>query len=207
MISQLNEKKGTEVEEEREEHKDVHLEWKRIALIGFIPMLLLLICSLLVLKFIGGENYSLAIDWFDENLGLWSIFLYVYVVDTLILPLSPDLVYPIAVSKNPLVMIPLIGTASALGGITSYAIGLLLHKIPFIRKFTDKAKVKWGAYIRKYGVFFVIIAGILPLPFSTICVLAGALKMPAGKVIPATAIRYIRTAIYFALFRAGLLMI
>ena len=193
--------------EEMKEHKDVHLNWKKIALIGTIPIILIFIGFFLVVKYIGGENYTAAVDWFDENFGLTGIFLYVYVVDTLILPLSPDLVYPIAVSKNPLVMIPLIGTASALGGITSYAIGLLLHKIPFIRKFTDKAKVKWGAYIRKYGVFFVIIAGILPLPFSTICVLAGALKMPAGKVIPATAIRYIRTAIYFALFRAGLLMI
>ncbi len=188
-------------------HKDVHLNWKKIALIGTIPILLIFLGFFIVLKFIGGENYSLAIDWFNENFGLTGIFLYVYIVDTLILPLSPDFVFPIVASMNPLVAIAVIGTASSLGGITSYAIGLLLHKIPFIKRYTAKAEVKWGAYIRKYGTLFVIIAGLFPLPFSTICVLAGALKMDGRKVIPATAVRYIRATLYFFLFRAGLLII
>ena len=76
-----------------------------------------------------------------------------------------------------------------------------------LKQAQEKAEKKWGAYIKKYGTLFVIIAGIFPLPFSTICVLAGALKMSAKKVLPATCIRYIRAAIYFALFRAGLLII
>lgn len=190
-----------------EAHKEVHLNWKKIALIGFVPIILIFIGFFVVLKFIGGENYSMAVDWFDENFGLTGIFIYVYVVDTLILPLSPDFVFPIVASSNPLITIPVIGTASALGGITSYAIGLLLHKIPLIKKYTDKAEAKWGAYIKKYGTAFVLIAGLFPLPFSTICVLAGALKMSARKVIPATAVRYIRAGLYFALFRAGLLII
>ncbi len=188
-------------------HKDVHLNWKKIALVGTIPILLIFAGFFIVLKAIGGENYSLAVDWFNENFGLTGIFIYVYVVDTLILPLSPDFVFPIVASMSPWVVIPIIGTASALGGVTSYAIGLLLHKIPVIKKYTEKAEAKWGAYIRKYGTLFVLIAGFFPLPFSTICVLAGALKMDARKVIPATAIRYVRAALYFALFRAGLLMI
>ena len=201
------EKVGSEDDKDLQEHSDVHLNWKKIALIGTIPILLIFLGFFIVLKFIGGENYSLAVDWFNEKFGLTGIFLYVYVVDTLILPLSPDFVFPIVASMNPLVAISVIGTASALAGITSYAIGLLLHKIPLIKRYTDKAAVKWGAYIRKYGTFFVIIAGLFPLPFSTICVLAGALKMDGRKVIPATLIRYIRATLYFFLFRAGLLII
>ena len=190
-------------------HNDdnVKLNWKKIALIGFIPLLLIFIGFFVVVNYIGGDDYSAAVDWFDENLGMWGIFLYVYVVDTLILPLSPDFVFPIAASMNPFIVVPVIGTASALGGVTSYAIGLLLHKIPLVKKYTDRAAVKWGAYIRKYGIAFVLLAGILPLPFSTICVLAGALKMDARRVLPATCIRYIRAVLYFALFRAGLLII
>ena len=190
-------------------HNDdnVKLNWKKIALIGFIPLLLIFIGFFVVVNYIGGDDYSAAVDWFDENLGMWGIFLYVYVVDTLILPLSPDFVFPIAASMNPFIVVPVIGTASALGGVTSYAIGLLLNKIPLVKKYTDRAAVKWGAYIRKYGIAFVLLAGILPLPFSTICVLAGALKMDARRVLPATCIRYIRAALYFALFRAGLLII
>ncbi len=187
--------------------KDVHLNWKKIAIVGTIPILLIFLGFFIVLKAIGGENYMVAVDWFDERFGLTGIFLYVYVVDTLILPLSPDFVFPIVASMSPWIVIPVIGTASSLGGITSYAIGLLLHKIPIIKRYTEKAEAKWGAYIRKYGTLFVIIAGIFPLPFSTICVLAGALKMDPRKVLPATAVRYIRAAVYFALFRAGLLII
>ena len=77
-------------EETKQEHKDVHLNWKKIALVGFIPLLLIFIGFFAVVKYIGGDNYTAAIDWFDENLGMWGIFFYVYVVDTLILPLSPD---------------------------------------------------------------------------------------------------------------------
>ena len=201
------EKVGSEDDKDLQEHSDVHLNWKKIALIGTIPILLIFLGFFIVLKFIGGENYSLAVDWFNENFGLTGIFVYVYVVDTLILPLSPDFVFPIVASMNPWVVIPIIGAASALGGMTSYCIGLLLHKIPFIKRYTEKAEEKWGAYIRKYGILFVIIAGIFPLPFSTICVLAGALKMDARKVVPATFVRIIRAALYFALFRAGLLII
>ena len=206
-MGEMAHKIDTEDENKQEEHKEAHLNWKKIALIGTVPIILVFIGFFIVLKLIGGENYSLAVDWFDENFGLTGIFLYVYVVDTLILPLSPDFVFPIVASMSPWVVIPVIGTASALGGITSYAIGLLLHKISLIRKYTDKAEAKWGAYIRKYGIAFVLLAGLFPLPFSTICVLAGALKMDARKVIPATTVRYIRTALYFALFRAGLLIV
>lgn len=192
---------------EAQEHKDVYLNWKKIALVGTIPIILIFIGFFIAVKMMGGENYNAAVDWFDENLGLPGIFAYVYVVDTLILPLSPDFVFPVVASMNPFIVVPIIGLASALGGITSYAIGLLLHRIPLIKRYTDKAEAKWGAYIRRYGIAFVIIAGIFPLPFSTICVLAGALKMDWHKVVPATAVRFVRAAVYFALFRAGLLII
>ena len=112
------EKVGSEDDKDLQEHSDVHLNWKKIALIGTIPILLIFLGFFIVLKFIGGENYSLAVDWFNEKFGLTGIFLYVYVVDTLILPLSPDFVFPIVASMNPLVAISVIGTASALGGIT-----------------------------------------------------------------------------------------
>ena len=207
MGEALKREEDSEDNSNMQEHKDVHLNWKKIALIGTIPIILIFIGFFLVVKYIGGENYTAAVDWFDENFGLTGIFLYVYVVDTLILPLSPDFVFPIVASMSPWIAIPVIGTASMLGGITSYAGGLLLHKIPLIKRYTDKAKEKWGAYIKKYGTLFVVIAGLFPLPFSTICVLAGALKMPAKEVLPATAVRYIRAAVYFSLFRAGLLIL
>ena len=183
---------------------DVKINWKKFILIGIIPIIIIFAVFFAAVKLIGRENYDDVVMLIDQNFGLLGIFLYVYIVDTLILPLSPDFVFPIVAGMNPFVIVPLIGTASALGGVTSFGIGLLIHKIPIVKKVTDKALVRWGAYIRKYGTLFVLLSGILPLPFSTICSVAGAMKLPAQKVLPCCLIRYIRTAIYFAFFSLGL---
>ena len=180
--------------------KDVRINWKKFVLVGLIPIIIIFAVFFAVVKFIGRDNYDDVVMLIDQNFGLLGIFLYVYIVDTLILPLSPDFVFPIAVGMNPFVMIPIIGGASALGGMTSYSIGRLLYKIPAIKKLTGKAYMKWGGYIQHYGVLFVMLAGILPLPFSTICVAAGAVQMDARKVTLACLTRFIRAAIYFALF-------
>ena len=184
--------------------KDVRINWKKFTLIGIIPILIIFAIFFFAVKFIGRENYDDVVMLIDQNFGLLGIFLYVYIVDTLILPLSPDFVFPIVAGMNPLIIIPLIGSASALGGVTSFGIGLLIHKIPIVRKLTDKALLRWGAYIRKYGTLFVLLSGILPLPFSTICSVAGAMKLPAKKVIPCCFVRYARTALYFMFFSFGL---
>ena len=103
------------------------------------------------------------------------------------------------------IIIPLIGTASALGGLTSYGVGRLLFHIPLVKKLIGKAYGKWGEYIDHYGFPFVLAAGILPLPFSTICVAAGAIKMSLKHILICCSMRYVRTALYFAFFRIGLM--
>ena len=184
---------------------DVHINWKKVIPIGLLPIAVIFLVFFFAVKTIGHENYARIVDYFSNEFGLFGIFLYEYIVDTLILPLSPDFVYPIVAGMSPWIVIPLIGGASSLGGVTSYFIGVLLDRIPVIGRFSEKANEKWGKYIRKYGVTFLLLSGILPLPFSTICTAAGAVKMPARKVIPCCAIRFVRTALYFSLFRAGLL--
>ena len=186
--------------EDHSSGKEHHINWKKAALIGFIPLLVMLTSFFGVTRLIGEDTYNDVVYLVEEKFGILGIFLYVYIVDTLILPLSPDFVFPIAVGMNPFVMIPIIGGASALGGMTSYSIGRLLYKIPAIKKLTGKAYMKWGGYIQHYGVLFVMLAGILPLPFSTICVAAGAVQMDVRKVALACLTRFIRAAIYFALF-------
>ncbi len=179
--------------------------WWKLVIIGLISLALMFGLFSAGVSLLGEERYSKYASIVNESLGLPGIFLYVYIVDTLILPLSPDLVYPVVASMNPFVIIPLIGSASALGGLTSYGVGRLLFHIPFIRRLIGKAYAKWGAYITKYGFTFVLAAGILPLPFSTICIAAGAMKMDFRKILICCSMRYIRTALYFMLFRAGLI--
>lgn len=188
--------------------KEVKLRWTPILLVGFLSLAIMLTAYIIGLKTVGHETYTGAIEWFEEQFGLsGAIFLYTYVVDTFILPLSPDLVWIVAAGMNAFKAILLVGLASFLGGISSYLIGILVDKIPFIKKLTKKANEKWGAYIRVYGTPFLIVSALMPLPFSTIATVAGAVHLPAKKVIPICLLRIVHAAIYYGLFRTGLLLI
>ena len=175
--------------------------------VGTVPIILMFIAFFIVIQKMGRANFEYYADIINNQFNLFSMCVYIWVTDTFILPLSPMFVFPMLIQYPWYLVIPVTGLASALGGVSSYFIGRLLDKVSVINRAVLRAHEKWGAYIDKYGTTFVLVASIFPLPFSTICVLAGALKMSAKKVLPATCIRYIRAAIYFALFRAGLLII
>ena len=190
-----------------EEQKDVHLPWGKILIIGFIPMVLIFTGFFFAVRFIGVDNYRCIVDYVDEHFGLLGIFLYVYIVDLFIMPLSPDFVFPIVAGMPWYKIVPIIGIASSLGGVTGYFVGRLLDKIPIIARTSAKAEAKWGAYIKKYGVVFVILAALLPIPFSTVCIASGVMQLDMRKVLPACFCRVIRMGIFFFLFKAGLVLV
>lgn len=192
----------------KDDNENVRLRWAPILIVGFGSLIIMLLVYVVGLKTVGHENYTGAIEWLEAHFGLGiAVFIYTYIVDTLILPLSPDLVWMVAAGMHPLEAILLVGVASFLGGVTSYYIGVMIDKIPLVRKITSKANDKWGAYIKVYGTPFLILASLLPLPFSTICTVAGAVRLSAKKVIPVCLLRIVHAGIYFCLFRAGLLLI
>ncbi len=190
-----------------EEQKDVRLPWGKILIIGFIPMVLIFAGFFFAVRYIGVDNYRWIVDYVDEHFGLAGIFLYVYIVDLFIMPLSPDFVFPIVAGMPWYKIIPIIGVASSLGGVTGYFVGRLLDKIPIVARTSAKAEAKWGAYIKKYGVVFVILAALLPIPFSTVCIASGVMRVDMKKVLPACFCRVIRMGIFFFLFKAGLVLV
>ena len=184
-----------------------NLPWAKIVAIGIIPIILIYLGFYAFLKGLGVERYMVIVNYINDHLGLVGIFLYVFLVDLLILPLSPDLIFPVVASMKAIEIIPIIGFASVLGGWCAYFIGSLLSNLAFIDKLCEKAMGRWGEYIRRYGVFFVVLSSLLPLPFSTITMAAGALRLDVKKVLPACAFRFIRMAAYFYLFNFGFKLI
>lgn len=186
---------------------DAHLNWAKILTIGLIPIILIFIGFYVFLSHFGTETYDEIISFVDDRFGLLGIFLYVFIVDTLILPLSPDFIFPIVAGMPWYEVIPVIGLASALGGWASYLIGRVLIKVPLIDRWVEKAKNKWGRYIEKYGIVFVILSTLTPIPFSTVCMSAGAVRLSSRKVFPCCMLRILRMGVYFFLFRAGLVLV
>lgn len=186
---------------------EVHLNWGKILTIGLIPIILIFLGFYFVVKNIGTENYDMIVSLVDEKFGMPGIFLYVFIVDTLILPLSPDFVFPIVAGMPWYEVVPVIGLASCLGGWVSYFIGRVLIRVPVIDKWVEKAKNKWGRYISKYGIVFVILSTLTPIPFSTVCMAAGAVQLSSRKVLPCCLFRILRMAVYFCFFKAGLVLV
>lgn len=191
---------------EIDKNDDVKLNWAKVITIGLIPIVLIFAAFYIAVQLIGTENYDRIVSYVDENFGLAGIFLYVFIVDTLILPLSPDFVFPVVAGMPWYEVVPVIGLASALGGWASYFIGRLLIRVPVIDKWVEKAKDKWGKYINRYGIVFVILSTLTPIPFSTVCMAAGAVKLSSKKVLPCCLFRILRNGIYFFLFKAGLVL-
>lgn len=192
---------------DKAESNDVKLRWSPILIVGFSSLVFMFLIYVVGLKSVGGDRYIGTIQWLEAHFGLkLAVFLYTFIVDTLILPLSPDLVWMVAAGMRPVVAVFLVGSASTLGGMVSYFIGIAFDKIPFVKKLTKKANEKWGAYISVYGTPFLILASMLPLPFSTICTVAGAVRLSPRKVLPTCLFRFVHALVYFWLFRAGLLL-
>lgn len=191
---------------EIDKNDDAKLNWAKVITIGLIPIVLIFAAFYIAVQLIGTENYDRIVSYVDENFGFAGIFLYVFIVDTLILPLSPDFVFPVVAGMPWYEVVPVIGLASALGGWASYFIGRLLIRVPVIDKWVEKAKDKWGKYINRYGIVFVILSTLTPIPFSTVCMAAGAVKLSSKKVLPCCLFRILRNGIYFFLFKAGLVL-
>ena len=191
---------------EIDKNDDAKLNWAKVITIGLIPIVLIFAAFYIAVQLIGTENYDKIVSYVDENFGLAGIFLYVFIVDTLILPLSPDFVFPVVAGMPWYEVVPVIGLASALGGWASYFIGRLLIRVPVIDKWVEKAKDKWGKYINRYGIVFVILSTLTPIPFSTVCMAAGAVKLSSKKVLPCCLFRILRNGIYFFLFKAVLVL-
>ena len=135
--------------------------------------------------------------------GLLGVFVFVLIVDTFIVPASLDLVFPITMTWNPIPLLTVMSVASVLGGILGYWIGRTLFRVPFIRNTVSGYYDRGSAMVKRYGMWSVVIAGLFPIPFSTVSWIAGMLRLPFHMYTLAALSRIPRIVAYWALLRAG----
>ncbi|WP_320128286.1 VTT domain-containing protein [uncultured Sphaerochaeta sp.] len=162
---------------------------------------LLLIFFVIHLMHLKTFSNSVSIQKFINDFGMKGVVIFVYLVDLLILPLSPDMMWPFVLSWHPMTAILVMGVSSMAGAYSAYLMGRLIGLIPFIKNLTlrlagdDSEKI-----LRKYGIWAIVISGLTPLPFSTICCIAGILKLKPLPVFAACQIRFVRMAIYYLIY-------
>ncbi|MFN2310926.1 MAG: hypothetical protein ABR590_02580 [Spirochaetia bacterium] len=145
--------------------------------------------------------------WLAETVGLVGVFFYVYIVDTVILPASVDILFPFVLTWSPVPLLAVVGVASFLGGCSGYLIGHNLNRLTVVARLTKIETNTHVAFIARYGMWGVIVAALLPMPFSTVSWLAGMVGLDPVKYVYGALFRIPRMIATFFLLRESVILL
>ena len=179
------------------------LDWKQIISKMILVALFFLLVYAIGMYFVRDEYLRIA-EWISIHLGWFGIAVFVLLTDMFVVPLSIDIVFPLTFDWPAIPLLLTMSIASSLGGYGGYWIGRLLGKLPIIKQFTSHFSEDGERLINKYGVWAVVIAGVTPVPFSSVCWMAGMFKINCWWVALATLSRFPRMIVYYVIIRGGL---
>lgn len=99
-------------------------------------------------------------------------------------------------SDFPIFYLTLLATASYLGGIISYFIGVSITKIPAIHRQMELNLSRHIKNTRKWGGFLIIVGALLPIPFAMTSIAAGIIRFPFVSYLMFGLLRYLRFYAY-----------
>lgn len=99
-------------------------------------------------------------------------------------------------SVSPFLYLSLLATASYMGGIVSYYIGVGITKIPVVHRAMELKMAKHIQNTRKWGGFLIIVGALLPIPFAMTSIAAGIIKFPFSSYLIFGMLRYARFYLY-----------
>ncbi len=195
-------KESSEMTPKREEKYDREF-WKRLAIKTVIFSVVMVIFFVLIKVLFADQLAALGGRLYD-SLGYWGVVLYVFFVDMLILPASMDIVFAFLENITPWKMAFILGGASIAGGCTGYWLARSFNRFSFVERFSRSFREQGEQMLHRYGGWAVCIAGITPLPFSSIMWVAGVLKVPFYEVFLGSLIRIPRVLLYYYLIQGSL---
>lgn len=133
--------------------------------------------------------------------GFWGLAALVFVCDSILSPLPPDLVLLIiaksGLRENWPFYVLIISLVSTIAGHLAYWIGRFFITFNWLPSFLGDAPIKQKDNVKKYGHWAVILGTCTPLPFSFTCWTAGFLKMKYSTFSLASTARIPRIFIYY----------
>jgi membrane protein YqaA with SNARE-associated domain len=105
------------------------------------------------------------------------VFTFFFISETLLGLIPPDLFIVWAKQfASPYAVVTILAFLSYLAGLLAYYLGVKLVAIEKMREYIYVKFEKQFAMLRSWGGLIIVIAALLPLPFSTMCLGAGMLK-------------------------------
>lgn len=169
-------------------------------LIKVILIIGLVIGSVLVLeRYLLHDLRENFVGWLHNlpHLGVWVVY---SISETLLGLIPPDL-FIIWSSKfgQPFLYLTLLGAVSYLAGFLSYFIGRYFGRKRRVERWLMGKYGKFVKQLRQWGGLLVIVAALLPLPYSAVCMISGLIKYPFSKLALYGISRILRYYLY-ALF-------
>ena len=163
-----------------------------------LSLVLLGVLTLLAKRYFQGPLEELSVFVFD-SIGFVGLFLATLFVDTLIVPVSPDVLLGVVIASkaNQVVAVLLMSVASMIGGLIGYWIGNKLGQWSVVQRLLHRYQKKGEYLFERWGVGAIIIGGMTPVPFSTVCWMAGIFKMDYRRFALATLSRFPRFVVWY----------
>jgi undecaprenyl-diphosphatase len=145
------------------------------------------------------ESLILLTKEFIISQGYWAVFL-LTTTEQFIFPIPADIFITTATSHGLIFskVLLIVLAASLIGSVIGYFLGKWLGHPIAVWLFKEKNVNKAEAFISKWGLLGVIVAGISPIPFKLVTWMAGIFEMPFGRYMLGVIIgrmpRYILTA-------------
>jgi len=168
-------------------------------------LLVLLLLLVILLRVTIKDQLEALFQGVLEEYGYPGIFVTVLIMDTLIVPASPDIVIfaSIVGDLHVLTSLVLMCTASIIAGQLGYLIGRWLGQIRLVRKFIEPYYNRGHYIAERYGMWAVVAAAFFPIPYSTVSWLAGIFRMRYVEFLAATTWRIPRFLLWYMIIRVG----
>ncbi|MBN1251918.1 MAG: hypothetical protein JXR51_16810 [Bacteroidales bacterium] len=192
----------------KEKFKIYHEFYKRSGLYlflgkNFLKLILILASIILIIllldKIFDLKHQQEIIRNFVEHQKPIYVYLIFIISESIMGIIPPDIFIIWAKTRyieHPYLIVTILATFSYIGGINAYYIGLLIRRLPRVKKFISVKYEKNFDMIEKWGGIVIIMAAMFPLPFAMISTIAGIVNYPFKNYLLYGLTRYIRFYLY-----------
>jgi membrane protein YqaA with SNARE-associated domain len=182
-------------------------EYVRTNVIRTIVVLVVLFGGLLIVGTVFEDELLAVAEAIYETIGVFGLLAVLFVTDTLISPLPPDVVL-VVIANSELhqrwfSLILSIGILSAIAGNVGWAIGYRFAQFPWANGWISNLRDKYARQIQRFDRWAIALGALTPLPFSVICITSGALGMRWKRVAPITLLRIVRFFLVYAVIASS----
>ncbi|RUA29690.1 MAG: short-chain dehydrogenase [Bacteroidetes bacterium] len=99
-------------------------------------------------------------------------------------------------TSHPMLMLSILAILSYIGGVVAFFIGRWIRKFPKIHHWLEKKLDDHLDKVKRYGGFLIVFSALLPLPFSTVSMVAGMVNYPKKNFLLLGLTRLLRFYLY-----------